>query len=165
VIIYTKSIIVLQIIFGWWNWWGILVKVHVGYMVETSSWWVGTYMRCIVDDLGIYGWVVVYVYLIHDWYILMCHSWWLLDSWFIHTWYMVGFTCLWCMVQVISTCYLVQVDWYRFTTVYLIVIVWQWFHHYTSTSGCLDGARTCGCSHLPVVVREHRGLHPPSGCS
>jgi hypothetical protein len=25
-------------------------------------------------------------------------------------------------------------------------------------------ARIGGCSHLPVVAREHRGLYPPSGC-
>ena len=30
-----------------------------GYMVETSSWWVGTYMKCIVDDVGTYWWVIV----------------------------------------------------------------------------------------------------------
>ena len=45
------------------------------YMVETSSWWVGTYMRCIVDDVGTY--------------------WWVVDTWLVHTWYMVGCTCLW----------------------------------------------------------------------
>ena len=39
-------------------------------MVETSSWWVGTYMRCIVDDVGTYWWVIVDYYLKHDWYIL-----------------------------------------------------------------------------------------------
>jgi hypothetical protein len=32
------------------------------------------------------------------------------------------------------------------------------FHHSTSTSGWLDGARTSGCSHLPVIAGEHRGL-------
>jgi hypothetical protein len=62
------------------------------------------------------------------------------------------------MVHVIGTGCLVHVDWYRFTTVYLTVIVWQWFHHSIYTSGRLDRARTCGCSHLPVVAREHRGL-------
>jgi hypothetical protein len=31
-------------------------------------------------------------------------------------------------------------------------------HHSTSTSGWQDGARTGGCSHLPVVAGEHRGL-------
>ena len=39
-------------------------------MVETSSWWVGTYMRCIVDDVGTYWRVIVDEYLTHDWYIL-----------------------------------------------------------------------------------------------
>jgi hypothetical protein len=29
----------------------------------------------------------------------------------------------------------------------------------------LEGARTGGCSHLPVVAEEHKGLWPPSGCS
>jgi hypothetical protein len=37
--------------------------------------------------------------------------------------------------------------------------------HSTSTLEQLDGARTGGCSHLLVVVEEHRGLYPPSGCS
>jgi hypothetical protein len=54
--------------------------------------------------------------------------------------------------------YLVQVDWYKFIVVYFTVIVWQWFHHSTYTSGRLDGARIGGCSHLPVVVGEHRWL-------
>ena len=31
-------------------------------------------------------------------------------------------------------------------------------HHSTSTLGWQDEARTGGCSHLPVVAREHRGL-------
>jgi hypothetical protein len=39
-------------------------------MVETSSWWVGTYMRCIVDDVGTYWWVIADDCLKHDWYIL-----------------------------------------------------------------------------------------------
>ena len=52
----------------WWLYW-YMVEVHVGYMVETSSWWVGTYMRCIVDDVGTCWWVIVYVYLMHDCYI------------------------------------------------------------------------------------------------
>jgi len=66
----TRSITDLQIRFWWWNWWGLLVEVHVEYMVETSSWWVGTYMRCIVDDVGIYWWFIVDDWLTHDWYIL-----------------------------------------------------------------------------------------------
>jgi len=36
---------------------------------------------------------------------------------------------------------------------------------YTYISGRLDGERIGGCSHLPVVVGEHRGLYPPSSCS
>jgi hypothetical protein len=35
----------------------------------------------------------------------------------------------------------------------------------TYISVWLDGARIDGCSHLPVVTREHKGLYPPSGCS
>jgi hypothetical protein len=35
----------------------------------------------------------------------------------------------------------------------------------TYISRWLDGARKGGCSHLLVVVGEHRGLYPPSGCS
>ena len=31
--------------------------------------------------------------------------------------------------------------------------------------GRLDGARTSGCIHLPVVVGENRGLYRPSSCS
>ena len=69
-IIYTRYITELQIIFGWWNWWGILVEVQVGYMVETSNWRAGTYMRCIVDDVGTYWWFIVVEYLTHYWYIL-----------------------------------------------------------------------------------------------
>jgi hypothetical protein len=53
---------------------------------------------------------------------------------------------------------MVQVYWYRFTMVYIIVIVLQWFHHSTSISRRLDGARTSGCSHLLVVAEELRGL-------
>ena len=67
------------------------------------------------------------------------------DAWLMHGssyWYML----------------LLQVDWYRFTTIYLTAIVRQWFHHSTYTSGWLDGARTSGCSHLSVVVREQWGL-------
>ena len=145
-------------LFGWWNWWGILVVAHVEYMVETSSWWVDTYMKCIVDDAGTYLWVV--------------------DTWLEHTWYMVGCTCLWyrlitgCLVQFgawLMHLFMVQVD-YKFrhslmhgsgylfrlfgvgwlvqvvTVVYLTVVVWQWFHHSNSTSWWLDGARTGGCS-------------------
>ena len=38
----------------------------------------------------------------------------------------------------------------------------MWFHHSTSTSGWLDEVRIGGCSHLPIVVRERKGLYPPS---
>ena len=49
----------------------------------------------------------------------------------------------WCMVQIY---------WYMFTVVYLTVIVWQWFHHSTSTSGWQDRARTGGCSRKTLGV-------------
>jgi hypothetical protein len=53
---------------------------------------------------------------------------------------------------------MVHLYWYRFTKIYLTMIVSHWFHHSSSTSGLLDEARTSGCSHLLVVVGEHRGL-------
>ena len=53
---------------------------------------------------------------------------------------------------------MVLIYWYRFIVVYLTVIVWQWFHHSTSTSGWLDREMTGGCIPLLVVVGEHRGL-------
>ena len=62
------------------------------------------------------------------------------------------------MVQVIGIGCLVQVDLYKFTEIYLTMIVWQWFHHSTYTSRRLAGERTCGCSHLMVVAREHWGF-------
>ena len=174
-IIYTRSITELQIKFRWWNWWGILVEVHVWYMVETSSWWVGIYMRCIVDDVGTSWWVIVYVYFMHYWYIFGA---WLMHllmvqvgAWLMHL-FMVQddyklFGIGWCMVDAwLMHLFMVQVD-YRLigtgwfvqvvTVVYLTVAVWKWFYHSTSTSGRLDEARTSGCSHLPVVVGEHRG--------
>jgi hypothetical protein len=49
--------------------------------------------------------------------------------------------------------------------VYLTMIVWQWFHHFTYISWWLDEARIGGCSHLSVLAEEHRGLYTPSGCS
>jgi hypothetical protein len=44
--------------------------------------------------------------------------------------------------------------------VYLTVIVWQRFHHLFDTYilGILDMERIGGCSHLPVIAEEHRGL-------
>jgi hypothetical protein len=53
---------------------------------------------------------------------------------------------------------LVQVVWCKFIGTGLQQYISQWFHHSTYTSGWLDGARTSGCSHLPVVAGEHRGL-------
>ena len=75
----------------------------------------------------------------------------LVHGWCTCLWYrfITGWGTGWCMVHIY---------WYRFTVVYLIVIVWQWFHHSTSTSGHLDGKRIGGCSHLSVVARELRGL-------
>ena len=136
----------------WWIFYGYIgvclwymVEVHVGYMVEISSWWVGTYMRCIVDDVGTSWWLIVDVQLMHG----TC-------------WFMLLVQVLWC--RLIGTgCYrlLVHVDsgsgWFSdsdMLSTFGIYIL-----------GRLDGARTCGCSHLPFVVREHRGLYPPSDCS
>ena len=115
-IICTRSITELQIRFGWWNWWGLLVEVHVQYMVDTSSWWVGTYMRCIVDDVGTYWWVIVDEYLTHYWYILgtwlvsifygigWLHIVWyrLVHGWCTCLWYrlITGWGIGWCMVYV-----------------------------------------------------------------
>ena len=124
-------------------------------------------------DKKLMSWHIHEVYSWWCWYILMSHSWWVVDTWLVHTSYMVGCTCL-CWLQVgawLMHFFMVQVDyrlmhgwcmvqiyWYKFTAVYLTVIVWQWFHHSTSTSGWQDGARTGGCSHLPVVAGEHWGL-------
>ena len=63
----------------------------------------------------------------------------------------------WCMVDAWFKL-LVHVIWCRFTAVYLIVIVRQWFHHSTYMSRRLDGERIGVCSHLLVVAGEHRGL-------
>ena len=132
-----------------------MVEVHVGYIVETSSWWVGTYMRCIVDDVGTYWWVKV-------------------DAWLMHCtcWFRLLVQVVWC--KLIGTgCYrlLVQVDsgsgWFsdsdRLSTFDIYI------------SGWLDGARTGGCilllviskelgiwSFPQVVAWETRGLEPPS---
>jgi hypothetical protein len=56
------------------------------------------------------------------------------------------------MVHVVTGC-LMQVDWYMFITIYLTVIVGQWFHHSTYISGWLDEVGIGGCIHLPVVGR------------
>ena len=161
VIIYTRSIIDLQIRFGWWNWWGILVEVH-GWDKKLMSWHIHE----------VYSWWC--------WYIFMSHSWWAVDTWLVHTWNMVSCTCLWYkfiidflvqigawlmhlfMVQVgawLMHLFMVQVDyslryrlmhgstyWYSFTVVYITVIVWHWVYHSTSTSWRLDEARKSGCS-------------------
>ena len=94
-----------------------------------------------------------------------------MHGWCTCLWYrlIIGWGIGWCMVKIY---------WYKFTLVYLIVIVWKWFHNSTSTSGRLNGARTAGCSHLLVVARElgswsfphvvaweNRGLEPPSSLS
>ena len=142
----------------------ILLDNSILVMVETNSWWVGTYMRCIVNDVGTYWWVIVDQKLTHDWYIL--GTWlyalvygtvWLqVGAWLMHL-FMVQVDYRWRYRLMHGWC-MVQFFWYSFTAVYLIVIVWQWFHHSTSTSGWQDKARTGGCSHLPVVAREHWGL-------
>ena len=93
----------------------------------------------------------------------------LVHGWCICLWYRLRYRLMYgtcwhrLLVQVVKGW--LQVDWYRVTTVYLIVIVWQWFHHSTYISGKLDGARKSCCTHVPVVVGEHRGLYPPYGCS
>jgi hypothetical protein len=83
---------------------------------------------------------------------------WLMHLFMVHDDYRL-FGIGWCMVDalVYGTGSL-QVDWYRFTMVYLTVIVLQWFHHSTYNLGQLDRARIGGCSHLSVVAGEHRGL-------
>ena len=143
-------------VFGLWiEWWifygyiGVclwyMVEVHVGYMVETSSWWVSTYMRCIFDDVGTFLWAKV-------------------DAWFMHgtCWFRLLVQVVWCRLIGIG-CYrlLVQVDsgsgWFsdndRLYAFGIYIL------------GQLDGARTDGCSHLLVVVGEPRGLYPHFGWS
>ena len=120
VIIYTRSITELQIIFGWWNWWELLVEIHVEYMVEICSWWVDRYMRCIVDDVGTYWWIIVDEYLKHDWYILgtwlvslVYGTGWLQIIWynFVHGWC----TYLWYMlITSWGTGWCIVDAWFRF---------------------------------------------------
>ena len=65
------------------------------------------------------------------------------------------------LVRVIGTgCYrlLVHVDNDRFTVAVVDSVTMTGCLHLTFIPGRLDGARTGGCSHLPVVVGEHRGL-------
>ena len=61
-----------------------------------------TWLRQVVDELEhiheVYSWWC--------WYILMRNSLWVVDTWLVHTWHMVGCTCLWykliigwCMVE------------------------------------------------------------------
>ena len=93
---------------------------------------------------------------------------------------MVGFTCLWC--RLITNClvhvgawlmhlFMVHVDYkLRYRLMHgsgLLVHVYSSIshndsvivvHHSTSTSGWQGGARIGGCSHLPVVSGEHKGL-------
>jgi hypothetical protein len=149
---------------GDWSWWvdmiwlirlmrqvvviGCLDRLwHVIWHVIGTGW-----CTCMVDALG--AWLmhlfmvqvqVVWYRLVHGW----CTCLWyrLITGW--GTWLMHG-SGYW--YRLFGAGWLVQ-----FTTVYLTVIVWQWFHHSTSTSGRLDGARTGGCSHLPIVAGEHRG--------
>ena len=98
----------------------------------------------------------------------------------VHTWYMVGFTFLWhrliigCLVQVgawLMHLFMVQVDYrlrYRLMNGSdLLVQVYSGISHSDSVAMVpsfyfyfrwLDGARTGGCVHLPVVAGELSGL-------
>ena len=93
---------------------------------EVYSWWCWY----------ILWWVIVDEYLKHDWHILgtwlvalvygtclLQIIWYrLVHGWCTCLWYrlITGWVTGWCMVHVY---------WYMFTTIYLTVIVWQWFHH------------------------------------
>ena len=80
----------------------------------------------------------------------------------------IGFVQVWCMVDaLVHGTSFVQVDAWLMHGSGLLVHVYNsishnysvhWFHHSTSTSGQLDGARTGGCNHLPVVAEKHWGL-------
>jgi len=83
----------------------------------------------------------------------------------VFVWYMLSSSTDWLSGSSTGWLQVSGTGWYSFTVVYLIVIVWHWFHDSTSTLGRLDKARIGGCSHLLVVAREHRGLWPPSGWS
>jgi len=120
---------------------------HTWYMVVCTWLWYRLITGwCMVDAL-VYGtgWLQVGAWLMQ---LFMVH----VDYRLVHGWC----TCLWYML--ITGWCMVQTYWYRFIAIYLTVIVWQWFHHSTSTSGWQDGARTGGCSHLLVVAGEHWGL-------
>ena len=152
-IIYTRSITEIQIRFGWWNWWCILVVVHVEYMVDE-----------LVHIHEVYSWWC--------WYILMSHSWWVVDTWLVHTWHMVRCTCLryllitgWCMIDalVYGTGWLqveVQVDALLMHGLDLLVHVYSGISH-------SDGVRLVLSFYfyLRVVRRgKERWLYPPSSC-
>ena len=113
----------------------------------------------IVESLLMIGWHMIGIYLVRGWmHLFMVQvDYRLVHGWCTCLWYrlITGWGTGWCMVQIY---------WYKFISVYLTVIVWQWFHHSTSTLGRLDRARTGGCRYLSVVDGEHRGLSPPSSC-
>ena len=161
-IIYTRSITKLQIRFGWWNWWGLLVEVHVEYMVETSNWLVVTYMKCIVDDVGTYWWVIVDEYLTYDWYIL---GTWLYALVMVQVDYML-FGTGWCMVDalVYGTGWLqveVHVDAWLMHGSDLLVQVYSSISH-------SDSVTVVPSFYFYIKVigwGKDKSFYPPSGCS
>ena len=65
------------------------------------------------------SWHIHEVYSWWCWYILMSRSWLVAETWLVHTWYMVGCTCLWyrlitgCLAQVsawLMLLFMVQID-------------------------------------------------------
>ena len=147
-------------VYTWWCWYilmshSLCVWCMIGtYLVHgwCTRWWYSLRYRLV------HGWCACWWHrlrysLVHGW----CTCWWymlrymLVHDWCTCLWYrfITGWGTSWCMVQVY---------WYMFTTIYLTVIVWQWFHQSYATLGRLDGARTGGCSHILVVTGEHRGL-------
>ena len=142
----------IGLVHGWCtcSWYRLRYMLVHGW--RTCSWYRLRYML-------VHGWCT------YLWYKFIAGFWVQVGAWLMHLFmvyvdYRLRYRLMhgWCMVRLIGTGCLVQVHWYGFTVVYLTVIVWQWFHHSTYTSGWLDGARTGGCIHLPVVAGEHRGL-------
>ena len=143
----------------WWYTPGLLQshKSDLDDEIDEGFWlryMLSTWLRQVVDELAhiheVYSWWC--------WYILMS-SWNMIGTYLVHGWMhlfmvQVDYRLVhgWCMVQIY---------WYRFTVIYLIVIVWQWSHYSTSTSERLDGTRTGGCSHLLVAAGKQRKLVLP----
>ena len=79
-----------------WSYTSGLLKRYKSYLddeIDEGFWlryMLSTWLRQVVDELmhihEVYSWWC--------WYILMSHSWWLVDTWLVHTFYMVGCTCL-----------------------------------------------------------------------